>query len=102
MTRPIVNIDEFTLTDTAPPDHPRFGGRAGRIGGLIGVAQLGAQYLVVPPGKAAFPRHNHHINEEMFVILSGRGEWRAGDDRWPVRAGDVIAARRAGRTPRIN
>lgn len=96
MSDPIVNIENLPLKETAPPGHPRCAGRAGRIGGLIGLSQLGAQFMIVPPGKAAYPRHNHHINEEMFVILSGRGEWRAGGRRWPVRAGDVIAAPAGG------
>ncbi|HHS83040.1 MAG TPA: cupin domain-containing protein, partial [Devosia sp.] len=42
--------------------------------------------------KAAFPRHAHHRNEEMFVIIRGSGEYRAGDESWPVKEGDVIAA----------
>ena len=48
--------------------------------------------MIVPPGKAAFPRHAHHRNEEMFVILEGTGTYRAGDRSWPVGPGDVIAA----------
>jgi uncharacterized cupin superfamily protein len=46
----------------------------------------------VPPGKRAFPLHNHHANEEMFFILQGSGELRVGDERWSVRKGDFIAS----------
>ena len=34
----------------------------------------------VPPGKRAFPFHNHRVNEEMFFILEGTGEVRIGCD----------------------
>jgi uncharacterized cupin superfamily protein len=50
------------------------------------------QYLVVPPGKTAYPRHNHRNNEELFVILQGSGSYRRGEKKWPVRAGDAISA----------
>jgi uncharacterized cupin superfamily protein len=48
------------------------------------------------PGKRAFPRHNHRVNEELFVILDGTGELVVGDARWPVRKGDVIACAPGG------
>ena len=94
MTKPVVNIADLSMR--AVGKGSRFGGSAGRIGGLIGMEQLGAQYLVVPPGKAAYPRHSHRNNEEMFVILEGAGEYQLGDAIWPVQAGDVIAAPAGG------
>jgi uncharacterized cupin superfamily protein len=66
------------------------------IGKRIGARQLGCNLTVVPPGKAAFPAHNHHGMEEMFLILEGEGELRVGAQRWPVRAGDVIACPTGG------
>lgn len=53
--------------------------------------------MVVPPGKRAYPYHCHHVNEELFVILSGTGVLRFGGDEHPVREGDVIAAPAGGR-----
>jgi uncharacterized cupin superfamily protein len=47
---------------------------------------------VVPPGKRAFPFHNHRVNEEMFFVLEGEGEVRIGAERHPIRRGDVIAS----------
>jgi uncharacterized cupin superfamily protein len=92
--KPIVNIADLNLVETRKGT--RFGAKAGRIGGLIGMEELGAQYLVVPPGRSAFPRHNHHGNEELFVILDGNGDYQRGDEIWPIRAGDVIAAPAGG------
>jgi uncharacterized cupin superfamily protein len=88
--KPIVNIADLGMK--ASSKGSRFGAQAGRIGGVIGMQQLGAQYLVVPPGKSAVPRHAHRNNEEMFIILEGQGSYRRGDESWAVGAGDVISA----------
>jgi uncharacterized cupin superfamily protein len=87
---PIVNVDELVLRDIRKGS--RYEARLSRVGALIGAEQLGAQYHVVAPGKAAFPRHAHHSNEEMFVVLSGTGEYQQGQQTWSIRAGDVISA----------
>ncbi|MHB1102899.1 MAG: cupin domain-containing protein [Devosia sp.] len=88
--KPIINIADLELRDTSKGS--RYAARAGRIGGVIGMQQLGAQFITVPAGKAAYPLHSHRNNEEMFVILEGSGSYRRGDESWPVGAGDVIAA----------
>ena len=90
MTKLIVNIDELQMRATKKGG--RFAVSAGRIGGVVGMKDLGAQYIVVPPGKSAFPFHAHRNNEEMFIILAGTGEYRHGDKTYPMRAGDVISA----------
>jgi uncharacterized cupin superfamily protein len=58
----------------------------------IGAEKLGVSLCVLAPGKRAFPRHAHHVNEEMMLILDGEGTYHCGDQSAPVRAGDVIAA----------
>lgn len=90
MSKPIVNIDELAMRATKKGS--RFAASAGRIGGVIGMQDLGAQYIVVPPGKTGYPFHSHRNNEEMFIILEGAGEYRRGNETWQVRAGDVISA----------
>jgi len=69
----------------------KFAARFGRVGPKIGARKLGYNVTVVPPGKRAFPRHSHRVNEEMFFVLEGEGELRVGEERYPVRRGDVIA-----------
>jgi uncharacterized cupin superfamily protein len=101
---PILNLDavEFIgLRERArnrgqqePP--AGFDARLGSIGEKIGARKLGYNVTVVPPGKAAFPKHSHRVNEEMFFILEGGGELRIGDTVHPVRAGDVIACPAGG------
>jgi uncharacterized cupin superfamily protein len=96
-TKPLVNIDEIEL-QPRPPQFAakgdaaqRFDARMGQVAPIIGARLLGYNITAVPPGKRAFPAHNHRVNEEMFFILEGRGELRVGTQAWPVRAGDVIA-----------
>ena len=44
----------------------------------------------IPPGKAAYPYHYHHKNEETFYILSGEGILRTPDGERKVSAGDLL------------
>ena len=95
--KPVINIADVTL-------HPRpsafaatgdaaqrYDARMGMIGSHIGARLLGYNITAVPPGRRAFPLHNHLVNEEMFFVLEGSGELRVGDATHAVRAGDVIA-----------
>lgn len=89
MAHPIINIDDLEFMEIAHGD--RFGARMGAIGGRIGARKLGYNLTVVPPGKRAFPRHNHHVNEEMFFVIAGAGELIVGDAAHTLRQGDVVA-----------
>lgn len=97
MAKPIVNIDDvellarpaaFAATGAAAD---RYEARTARIGARIGAKELGYNVTAVPPGKRAFPAHNHRVNEEMFFVLSGTGEVRIGADSHPIQPGDFIA-----------
>ena len=44
----------------------------------------------VPPGKAAYPYHFHHKNEETFYILSGEGILKTPDGERKVAAGELL------------
>lgn len=100
MTKPVVNIDqvEFQPRSAAVPDAAadRFEATFARIGSLVGAKQLGYNIAAVPPGKSAFPYHSHRVNEEMFFVLQGVGEVRIGADRYPLRAGDIVACPAGG------
>lgn len=99
MTKPVINIADldymafghgvnFPGAENAPES---FEARLGFIGPKVGAQKLGYNLTVVPPGKRAFPFHNHRANEEMFFILEGTGEARIGEARYPVCKGDVVA-----------
>ena len=97
MTKHIINVADVELQPRPPQFAPtgaaaqRFEARVGQIGRQIGAKKLGYNLTAVPPGKRAYPFHNHRLNEEMFYILEGRGEVRIGAETFPVRAGDFIA-----------
>ena len=87
--KPIINLDEVALEHHVHGD--KFEARDGGIAPTIGGRLLGYSLTVVPPGKRAWPVHNHHVNEEMFLILDGSGVVRIGAAEYPIRKGDVIA-----------
>ena len=97
MARRIINIDDVTFQSRPPslaaPAHAtqKFDARMAELATELGAQKLGYNITEIPPGAAAFPLHNHRVNEEMFFILSGTGEVRLGDERHPLRAGDIVA-----------
>ncbi len=58
----------------------------------LGLSKIGAVYSEVPPGKSGCPFHVHHVQDEMFVVLEGEGEYRFGDKTYKVGKGDVLGA----------
>ena len=87
---PILNIADAPLRDAG--DGKGFAAKVGRIGPLIGAQKLGCMLHVVAAGQKAFPRHAHHVKEEMFFIVAGEGTYRLGEEKYPVKAGDLISA----------
>lgn len=85
---PILNIDNLDYRDFG--DGGKFEARIGPIGRVLGAQKLGYQLVAVAPGKAAWPYHLHHANEEMFFIVEGEGTLRYDGTDYPVRAGDCI------------
>ncbi len=73
-----------------------FGGKDARLGALLGLKHLGIGYSEVLPGKSGCPFHNHHVEDEVFVILEGEGTYRIGHERFAVRAGQVLGAPAGG------
>lgn len=68
---------------------------------LLGLTGLGAMLHVVPAGKTAWPYHRHLGKDELFLVLSGSGEYRVGDRRLPIKAGDCIGAPAGGEAHQI-
>lgn len=73
-----------------------FGGTMAPLGAALGLKKLGVSVLTVEAGKRAFPFHAHHGNDELFVILEGEGEYKFGEARRAVKAGDVCGAPAGG------
>jgi uncharacterized cupin superfamily protein len=87
---PVINIDKVETISAG--NDKGFEPKLGRIGGLIGMEKLGCMFNAVPEGKAAFPAHVRHTNEEFYVILEGEGTYRLGDKTYPVMPGDQVSA----------
>jgi uncharacterized cupin superfamily protein len=94
VTNPVINLDEVVLEHHAHGE--RFEAGDGPISPRLGARQLGYSVAVVPPGKRAYPFHCHHVNEEMFFVIEGRGTYRLGNREFPIRKGDVVAAPAGG------
>lgn len=56
----------------------------------LGARKLGYHLTVIPPGKRAFPYHFHHVNEELFLILSGNGTLRTPTGDRPLAPMDLV------------
>ena len=86
----ILNIADAKTS--AVGNQGRFDGQFASLTKVIGARKLGVSLAIVPPGKRAFPKHAHHVNEEMMFILEGSGTYHCGTESAPVTAGDLIAA----------
>ncbi|EAZ89476.1 cupin domain-containing protein [Crocosphaera chwakensis] len=82
MKKPIINLEEIELNEFG--NGKAFSAKLGRIGPIIGTRQLGAMLHILPPGKKAFPKHAHHANEEMMIILKGNVTYHQGSQSWPI------------------
>ncbi|MBA2934790.1 cupin domain-containing protein [Sphingomonas sp. CGMCC 1.13654] len=102
MPHPILSLSDLVpgpLPDRiAPPEAIRhlYDPRVAPLGPRLGARQLGCSLIALAPGRRGFPFHSHRANEELFVILDGRGEIRIGSERRAIRAGDLIACPAGG------
>ena len=92
--KPVINMADVPLRDNGHGD--AFAAKIASFGDKIGSTGIGCMLHVVPPGKRAFPLHNHHYNHELFVVLEGEGEYRFGEETYPIKVGDVLAAPAGG------
>jgi uncharacterized cupin superfamily protein len=102
MPIPVINLADLEVhgeTDERAPHGPsadQYDIRWAEIASRIGARKLGYNLTVVAPGKRNCPFHSHRAEEEMFFILEGNGELRYGDQRHPLRAGDIVACPTGG------
>ncbi|TDQ83088.1 putative cupin superfamily protein [Dongia mobilis] len=94
MPKPIMNLADAVFDDVE--ENGIYTSSRAQIAAHIGARDLGYNLTVVPPGKVQCPFHSHRGEEEMFLILEGEGELRFGDQRYPIRAFDVIACPTGG------
>jgi uncharacterized cupin superfamily protein len=85
----VMNLNELPEPQ-GEPHHERFATRHVLVGTPLGAQKLGYNLTEIPPGKKAFPYHFHHVNEEMFLVLSGTGELRWPGGTHPLKPMDLV------------
>jgi mannose-6-phosphate isomerase-like protein (cupin superfamily) len=63
---------------------------------LLGLTSAEISVNKMPPGKGMPFLHKHRRNEEIYLFLSGRGEFQVDGDVFPVTAGSFVRVARAG------
>jgi len=74
---PIARLDELPLEPFEQGEHYR--SLDADISDRVGRTQIGAALCIVPPGKSACPFHNHHAEDEMFVLLESEVDYWDGE-----------------------
>jgi uncharacterized cupin superfamily protein len=87
--KPLINVED--ITEFKGHEHGTFKAQYADVGGKIGAHQLGYNITIIPPGKKSYPFHNHHVSEEMFLILEGTGLLRFGENKYPLKKNDIVA-----------
>jgi uncharacterized cupin superfamily protein len=84
----VVNVDAVA---EVPLERPRIKRARRDLGHAAGSQSTGLQYVEVPPGWQSAPLHCHSLEEELFVVLDGRGVLLLEDEEHEVRPGHVIS-----------
>jgi uncharacterized cupin superfamily protein len=84
----IVNVDEVEPEQWGGRD---MGGLERALGASAGSVRTGLNHEVISPGKLNTAPHCHSAEEEIFVVLDGKGTLLLGDDEHAARAGHVVS-----------
>ena len=68
----------------------RFGLRYAECARPLGLRVLDFELAEVPPGRQGGQLHRHDGQEELFVVLAGRGELVTEHTTIPIQAGDLL------------
>ncbi len=68
-------------------------------GRAVGSSRVGLRIQRVPPGKQASRLHRHLFQEELFLVASGTGYLRHGDERVRLVPGDCVSYHAGDATP---
>ena len=94
--RPVISVDSLALVPRPEAWKPtgaaadKFDIRRAFVGDALGLKKIGVNLTQVAPGRSGYPFHSHRANDELFYILEGSGTLRLGEQRVPVKAGDLV------------
>jgi uncharacterized cupin superfamily protein len=79
-------------------DHPKMGPVPGKIflGQLLGLTGMEVSFGALAPGQSISFLHTHKQNEELYVVLQGKGEMQVDGKVIPLRAGSAVRISPAG------
>lgn len=72
------------------PFNPASDMRMVMLGDQVGMTQIGAHLIRIPPGKESFIPHAHSVSEEFVFILEGAGEMMLDGVGHAVGPGDFV------------
>jgi uncharacterized cupin superfamily protein len=61
------------------------------LGSAVGSRTSGLAHIAVAPGKLSCPPHCHSAEEELFVVLEGKGVVLLGDEEYELKPGQIVA-----------
>jgi len=56
----------------------------------LGLTSMEVSLNWLPPGAGMPFTHRHQVNEELYVFLTGSGEFQAGDEVFPIKPGTCV------------
>jgi mannose-6-phosphate isomerase-like protein (cupin superfamily) len=64
-------------------------------GKSLGVSAWGMNIIRMPPNWDEYPEHDHVMDvadgqEEVYVVLSGNGKLKAGEESWSIAPGTLV------------
>ena len=84
----IVNLEDV---EPRRVERPRVARTRRNLGLTAGSVTIGLQHVEVDADKDSVPPHCHSLEEEMFVVLAGEGQFVVGSEEFAVRRGHVLA-----------
>jgi uncharacterized cupin superfamily protein len=87
---PIRKVNIADVKPFAYAFEPPVAAQMADIGRTLGSASIGLAIQSVAPGHWSSRRHRHVFQEEILVVMSGRGTLHHGEERIPVRPGDCV------------
>jgi mannose-6-phosphate isomerase-like protein (cupin superfamily) len=83
-------MEGWTQFQLEPPDVPRPARGKRFLRNLLGSAGLEMSLNVVPPGKGMSFLHKHQQNDEVYVVVGGRGQFLVDGQCIDVVEGSVL------------